>query len=179
VGTLGRPVPGYTMRIVDADEREVAPGEIGTLQVRGPSNAVWYHGDRAKSRHTFRGEWTHTGDQFRVDEDGFYVYCGRADDLLKVGGVYVSPTEVENCLLTHPSVREVAVIGFERGGLMLTAAFVVATAVEDGLERALQEHVKTRLAPHKYPREVRFVADLPRNDRGKVARAALRATIEG
>lgn len=180
MGTLGKPVPGYEMRIVGPEGDDVAPGEIGMLHVRGGSNAMGYHGDRAKSRATFRGDWTVTGDQFRVDADGYYVYCGRGDDLVKVGGVYVSPTEVENCLLTHESVREVAVIGFERDGFMLTAAFVTTT--EEGtpaLARALQEHVKTRLAPHKYPREVCFLVEFPRNDRGKVARSDLRRRIEG
>jgi benzoate-CoA ligase len=180
VGTLGKPVPGYEMRLVGPDGAEVPPGEIGVLHVRGGSNAIWYHGDRAKSRATFRGDWTVTGDQFRVDADGYYVYCGRGDDLVKVGGVYVSPAEVENCLLTHETVREVAVIGFERDGLMLTAAFVTTTEPgSPSLARTLQEHVKTRLAPHKYPREVRFLEDFPRNDRGKVARAELRRRIEG
>ncbi|MFZ5481300.1 MAG: benzoate-CoA ligase family protein [Myxococcota bacterium] len=178
VGTLGRLVPGYEAKLLDPDGREVAPGEIGTLWVRGGSNAVWYHQDREKSRATFKGDWTVTGDQFRVDADGRYVYCGRADDLLKVGGVYVSPVEVENCLLTHPQVRECAIVGFEKGGLTSTAAFVVASeGAGDALAAALQEWVKTRLAPHKYPRTVRFLDVLPRNDRGKVARAELRKTL--
>lgn len=179
IGTLGKPVPGYAVRLVGEDGRDVAPGEIGTLHVHGPSNAICYHGDRAKSRATFQGPWTVTGDQFRVDADGYYVYCGRADDLVKVGGVYVSPVEVENCLLTHPSVREAAVVAFERDGLQRTAAFVTTSGPgSPELARALQEHVKARLAPHKYPREVRFLEDFPRNDRGKVARAELRRRIE-
>lgn len=177
LGTLGRMVPGYTARLVGPDGQDVPPGEIGTLYVQGPSNAYGYHRDRAKSRDTFLGGWTNTSDQFRVDEDGRYVYCGRADDLLKVGGVYVAPAEVENCLLTHPKVREVAVVGLDRDGLQLTCACVVATEVAEGLDRELQEWVKTRLAPHKYPRLVHFFADLPRNDRGKVARAELKRRI--
>lgn len=175
VGTLGRLVPGYEARIVDDADVDVPRGEIGTLLIKGPTNAIWYHGDRGKSRATFRGDWTVTGDQFRVDDDGRYVYCGRADDLLKVGGIFVSPVEVENCLLTHPAVRECAVVGFERGGLTSTAAFVVAGEPVSGPE--LQDWVKTRLAPHKYPREVRFCDVLPRNDRGKVARAELRRLL--
>ncbi len=180
VGTLGKLVPGYEAKIVDDDERPVAPGEIGTLWVKGASNAICYHQDRAKTRVTFRGEWTTTGDQFCQDPEGYFVYCGRADDLLKVGGVFVSPVEVENCLLTHGEVREAAIVGVEKDGLMTTVAFVVATrpAAElpdaDALARALQEHVKKRLAPHKYPRSVRFLDVLPRNDRGKVARAELK-----
>lgn len=177
LGTLGRPVPGYEVRLVGEDGQDVLPGEIGTLWVRGPSNAYGYHRDRAKSRRTFLGEWTNTSDQFRVDEEGRYVYCGRADDLLKVGGVYVAPAEVENCLLTHPEVREVAVVGVDRDGLVLTCAFVVPTALRDGLDRELQEWVKARLAPHKYPRLVRFLDVLPRNDRGKVARGELKGRL--
>ncbi len=178
VGTLGRLVPGYEARIVGEDELPVSPGEIGTLWVKGASNAICYHQDRAKTRVTFRGEWTTTGDQFRIDAEGRFVYCGRADDLLKVGGVYVSPTEVENCLLTHPAVRECAIVGVERDGLVTTVAFVVATHPgDDALARALQDHVKTRLAPYKYPRMVRFADVLPRNDRGKVARAELKRLV--
>ena len=178
VGTLGKLVPGYEAKIVGDDDLPVPPGEIGTLWVKGPSNAICYHQDRAKSRATFRGDWTSTGDQFRQDEDGYFVYCGRADDLLKVGGVYVSPTEVENCLLTHDAVRECAIVGVERDGLTTTVAFVVATSPGTAeLAAALQEHVKRRLAPHKYPRSVRFVDVLPRNDRGKVARAELKRSL--
>ncbi len=187
LGTLGKAVPGYQLKLVDDDGAEVAAGEIGTLLVgtddpgNGASNAYGYHRDRAKSRDTFRGAWTMTGDQFRMDEDGCYVYCGRADDLLKVGGVYVSPTEVENCLLTHGRVREAAIVGVEKDGLTTTVACVVVSTDGglDGLDRALQEHVKTRLAPHKYPRFVRFFDVLPRNDRGKVARAELKRALLG
>jgi benzoate-CoA ligase family protein len=178
VGTLGKLVPGYEARIVGPDELPVPPGEIGTLWIKGASNAICYHQDRAKTRVTFRGEWTSTGDQFRVDAEGRFVYCGRADDLLKVGGVYVSPVEVENCLLTHEAVRECAIVGVERDGLVITAAFVVAAVPPDeALARALQEHVKRTLAPHKYPRLVRFLDVLPRNDRGKVARAELKRSL--
>ncbi len=178
VGTLGKLVPGYEAKIVGDDERPVPPGEIGTLWVKGASNAICYHQDRAKTRVTFRGEWCTTGDQFRQDEEGYFIYCGRADDLLKVGGVYVSPAEVENCLLTHEAVRECAIVGVERDGLVTTVAFVVAAVPGDeALQKALQEHVKKRLAPHKYPRHVRFVDVLPRNDRGKVARAELKRLV--
>lgn len=194
LGTLGRAVPGYQLKLVDDAGNDVQTGEIGTLlvgtddPVAGASNAYGYHRDRAKSRDTFRGAWTMTGDQFRVDEDGRYVYCGRADDLLKVGGVYVSPTEVENCLLTHPRVREAAIVGVEREGLVTTVACVVVTAGEggdgsvrnqDGLDRELQDFVKKSLAPHKYPRFVRFFEVLPRNDRGKVARSELKRALVG
>lgn len=185
LGTLGTPVPGYTLRLVDGTGADVPPGEIGTLLVgtddpyAGTSNAFGYHRDRAKSRDTFRGAWTATGDQLRVDEDGYYVYCGRGDDLLKIGGVYVSPTEVENCLLTHPSVREAAIVGVEKDGLVTSVACVVVTVETPGLDREIQEHVKSRLAPYKYPRFVRFYEVLPRNDRGKVARNELKRALVG
>ena len=180
VGTLGRLVPGYEARLVGGDGVVVAAGEIGTLWIKGPSSAIGYHGDREKSRQTFRGEWTVTGDQFCIDDEGRFRYCGRADDLLKVGGVYVSPIEVENCLLAHPRVREVAVVGVERAGLMTTYACVVThgDAGTDALASELQAWVKAQLAPHKYPRHVRFLAELPRNDRGKVARAELKRTVD-
>ncbi len=178
LGTLGRLVPGYEAKLVGLDGLEVPRGEIGNLHLKGASNAIGYHRDRAKSRATFAGEWTITGDQFRIDDEGRFVYCGRADDLLKVGGVFVSPVEVENCLLTHPRVREVAVVGYERDGLVLTCAFVVPNAGDtDGLDAELQEFVKRTLAPHKYPRMVRFLAEMPRNDRGKAARAELRKRV--
>ncbi len=176
VGTLGRLVPGYTARIVGDDGADVPPGDIGTLWIKGDSNAIWYHGDREKSRQTFRGAWTVTGDQFCVDDEGRFRYCGRADDLLKVGGVFVSPIEVENCLLAHPRVQEVAVVGVEREGLTTTFAWVATHGApgDDALATELQAWVKSQLAPHKYPRQVRFLDVLPRTDRGKVARAELK-----
>lgn len=176
VGTLGRLVPGYEARLVGEDGHDVTePGAIGTLWIKGRSNAIWYHGDREKSRQTFRGEWTVTGDQFCVDDEGRFRYCGRADDLLKVGGVYVSPIEVENCLLANPRVHEVAVVGVEKAGLMTTVAFVVPHGEGDAaLAAELQAWVKAQLAPHKYPRQVEFLDVLPRTDRGKVARAELK-----
>lgn len=178
VGTLGRVVPGYEARLVGPDGADVPAGDIGTLWIKGPSNAICYHRDREKSRTTFRGEWTVTGDQFCVDDEGRYRYCGRADDLLKVGGIYVSPIEVENCLLANPAVNEVAVVGVEVGGLMTTVAFVSAhVPPTEALAGELQAWVKAQLAPHKYPRHVRFLDVLPRNDRGKVARAELKASF--
>ncbi|GDX81718.1 benzoate--CoA ligase [Deltaproteobacteria bacterium] len=175
VGTLGRLVPGYEARLVGEDGLDVPAGEIGTLWIKGASNAIGYHGDRAKSRDTFRGAWTVTGDQFCIDEEGRFRYCGRADDLLKVGGVYVSPVEVENCLLANPKVHEVAVVGAEVNGLVSTFAFVVPHgAPSPELAAELQAWVKAQLAPHKYPRHVQFLDAMPRTDRGKVARADLR-----
>ncbi|MCB9546266.1 MAG: benzoate-CoA ligase family protein [Myxococcales bacterium] len=175
-GALGRPVEGYTLRILPADAEgpgaePVPTGELGVLWVRGDSVAQGYWLDRDTSWQTFHGHWCRTGDLFRVDEDGYYWFSGRADALLKVAGQWVSPLEVEDCLLRHPAVREAAVIGVERGGLMLTRA-VVAVRTPVSAEE-LQDWVKDRLARYKYPREVVFVDALPRGDRGKVDRGAL------
>ena len=112
-GTTGLPVPGYRARIVGEDGRDVAPGELGELEVSGPTSAAYYWNNREKSRATFAGEWTRTGDKYRQDEDGHFVYCGRVDDMLKVGGIWVSPSEVESALVAHDHVLEAAVIGVE------------------------------------------------------------------
>ncbi len=178
-GSLGRPVDGYALRVLPADAEgpgaePVPVGETGVLWVRGDSVAHGYYLDRDKSWRTFYGHWCRTGDLFRVDEDGYYWFGGRADQLLKVSGQWVSPLEIEHCLMTHPLVVEAAVIGVERDGLTSTRAFVElrepgTPAVAD----RLQQWVKTRLARYKYPREVVFVDALPRNDRGKVDKKAL------
>jgi len=176
-GTLGKLVPGYDARIVGPDEEDVAEGEVGTLWVGGDSAALCYWNDREKSRSTMRGNWIVTADQFRKDEDGYFHYCGRADDMLKVGGIWVSPLEIEECLLGHESVKECAVIGFEEEGLMLPKAFVVprdGQAGDDELAATLLEHTRAHLARYKSPRAIRFLDALPRNDRGKVQRNALR-----
>ena len=177
-GSLGRLVPGYEAKVVGPQGTEVGPGEQGTLWIRGGSTALCYWGDRAKSRETFLGDWCVTGDQFLRDADGHFFYCGRSDDMLKVSGIFVSPLEIENCLLQHRAVREVCIVGAEDdGGLTKPKAFVV---VNDGCEageslvRDLQEHVKARLSPYKYPRWVEFLPALPRSDRGKVDRRRLR-----
>ncbi|PYT07962.1 MAG: benzoate-CoA ligase family protein [Acidobacteria bacterium] len=177
-GSLGKLVPGYEARIVRAGGEEVASGEQGTLWIRGGSTALCYWRDRAKSRETFRGDWCVTGDQFRRDAEGFFYYGGRTDEMLKVSGIFVSPLEIEDCLLSHPAVREVCVVGGEdEGGLTKPKAFVVLREGQDPtpqLVRNLQEHVKQRLSPYKYPRWVDFLPVLPRNDRGKVDRKRLR-----
>lgn len=177
-GSLGRPVPGYELRIVGADGKEVAEGEVGTLWVKGDSAAVCYWQAHEQSKAVLRGDWVVTGDLFRRDEDGFYYYAGRADDMLKVGGIFVSPLEVESCLLRHPNVSEVAVIGYEdEDGLIKPLAFVVLreAAPSDALACALIEHAKRELAHYKAPRKIEFVAALPRSDRGKLLRRELRA----
>jgi acyl-coenzyme A synthetase/AMP-(fatty) acid ligase len=155
----------------------VPVGEVGTLWVKGDSVALCYWQDRDKSWRTFHGHWCCTGDLFRVDADGYFWFAGRADELVKVSGLWVSPLEVEECLLRHPAVAEVAVVGVEDAGLMKTRAFVVVRAgfePGDALSRAIQDHAKANLAKHKYPRDVVYVNDLPKNDRGKVDRRALK-----
>jgi len=180
-GTTGKPVPGYDVRILDAGG-EVADGEPGELVVRGPSAAEGYWNQRAKSRHTFRGEWTHTGDTYTSDRDGYYRYCGRSDDMLKVGGIWVSPFEVEEALIGHPAVLESAVVGHPDGdGLIKPRAFVVLqeSAPRDdpaALTEALQNHVKERIGVWKYPRWIEFRDGLPKTATGKIQRYKLRET---
>jgi acyl-coenzyme A synthetase/AMP-(fatty) acid ligase len=165
----------------EADGPGAAPcdhGEIGVLWVKGDSVSLVYLLDRYKSWRTFHGHWCRTGDLFKVDDEGYLYFGGRADDLLKVGGQWVAPVEVEECLLTHPAVAAVAVIGIEEEGLVKTKAFVVARSghpVGPALGAELQDYVKNELARYKYPRVVEFVDDLPKNDRGKVDKKALKA----
>jgi acyl-coenzyme A synthetase/AMP-(fatty) acid ligase len=179
-GTTGTPVPGYDVRLVDDDGAVIkSKGEMGELQVRGPTSALMYWNNREKSRDTFIGEWTRSGDKYVEDEDGYYVYCGRRDDMLKVGGIYVSPFEVEGTLCTHPDVLEAAVVGWpDEDKLIKPKAFVVlktAGKAGDDLVRALQEHCKDKLAPYKYPRWIEFRAELPKTATGKIQRFKLRA----
>ncbi|GAC1572700.1 MAG: benzoate-CoA ligase family protein [Candidatus Elarobacter sp.] len=178
-GTTGVPVPGYRARIVGEDGRVVAPGELGELEVSGPTAAAYYWNNREKTRATFAGEWTRTGDKFRQDDDGDFVYCGRVDDMLKVGGIWVSPSEVESALVAHERVLEAAVIGVaDDNDLMKPKAFVVlkpGVALDDDLADVLKAHVKSRLAPYKYPRWIEFVSELPKTATGKIQRHLLRA----
>jgi benzoate-CoA ligase len=178
-GTTGRPVPGYDIRLVGDDGDVVKPGELGELQVRGPSSAIMYWNNREQSRTTFLGEWTRSGDKYVEDPDGYFVYRGRRDDMLKVGGIYVSPFEVEGALLTHPAVLEAAVVAWpDEDRLIKPKAFVVlkssATASNDTV-LALQEHCRQQLAPYKYPRWIEFRTDLPKTATGKIQRFKLRA----
>jgi acyl-coenzyme A synthetase/AMP-(fatty) acid ligase len=142
--------------------------------VRGDSVSYGYYQDRDKSWGTFHGHWCRTGDLFRVDEAGYLWFAGRADELFKVGGVFVAPTEVEECLARHPAVSMAAVVPAEDAGLTKPKAFVVLRDGAQVTEAELQEHCKAHLSKHKYPRWVVFVDDLPKNDRGKVDRKALR-----
>ena len=178
-GTSGVPVPGFALRLVDEAGAEVEPGEVGELLVRGDSAAVGYWGQREKSRRTFEGEWTRTGDKYVRDEAGRYTYQGRTDDMFKVSGIWVSPFEVESALVAHEAVLEAAVVPYEDDERLLRPrAFVVkaASAPDDGpLVGSLQAFVKERIGRWKYPREVVFVDALPKTATGKVKRFELRA----
>jgi 4-hydroxybenzoate-CoA ligase len=177
-GTTGKPVPGYELKIVDEHGVAVADGEIGELVVRGPTAGEGYWNQRAKSRRTFAGEWTYTGDKFFRDADGFYHYCGRTDDMFKVSGMWVSPFEVEAALASHEAVLEAAVIGKEDSdGLVKPKAFIVLRngyAESEQLIEKLRVHVKTRAGPWKYPRWIDIRLDLPRTATGKIQRFKLR-----
>jgi len=177
-GSSGRAVDGYEVRLVDAAGGEVPVGEIGRLRVAGDSIAAGYWNKHEKTKATFLGGWLDTGDSYRVDADGYYWYAGRSDDLLKVGGQWVSPVEVENTLIAHEAVLECAVIGVEdEAGLTKPVAYVVLRrggSPSDDLALALQSFVKNRIAPFKYPRRVHFVAELPKTATGKIQRYKLR-----
>jgi len=179
-GTTGRPVAGYALRIVDEGGAIVPAGEIGELQVAGPTAASLYWNNRAKSRATFAGAWTRTGDKYRQDADGYYVYCGRSDDMLKVGGIYVSPTEVEGALVAHDAVLEAAVVGrADPAGLIKPQAFVVLKPgrhASDKLAETLRQHIKALLAPYKCPRWIEFIDALPKTATGKIQRFKLRTS---
>ncbi len=177
-GSTGKPVPGYELKIVDNEGNEVPQGEIGTLMVKGESAAQSYWRKRDKSRQTMVGEWINTGDKYLMDEDGFYWCAGREDDMLKSGGIWVSPLEVENCLIEHPAVFESAVIGHkDNKGLEKPKAFVI---LRDGFEPSeelaeeLKKWVLDRLAKFKYPRWIEFVEELPKSPTGKIQRFKLR-----
>ena len=174
-GTTGQAVPGYALRIVGDDGNPCGVGEIGELQINGPSAALMYWNNRAKTKATFAGEWTKSGDKYTMDADGFYTYCGRTDDMLKVGGIYVSPFEVEACLMTHTAVLEAAVIGvMDAEELVKPKAYVVLKAGAAVTAEELQGHVKRALAPYKYPRWIEFVSELPKTATGKIQRFKLR-----
>jgi benzoate-CoA ligase len=180
-GSLGRIVEGYQARIVDAENQKVAANQMGTLKIKGDSAALCYWNAHEKSKETFAGDWCTTGDQFHVDEQGYYWYHGRTDDMLKVSGIFVAPAEIENCLLQQEAVLECAVVGAEAGdGLVKPKAFVVlrdehrVSNESDALVKTLQAFVKSQLAPYKYPRWIEFVDSLPKNDRGKIDRKQLK-----
>jgi len=177
-GSTGKAVPGYELKLVGDDGALVGPGEIGDLYVSGPSSAIMYWSDRARSLESFHGRWTKTGDKYMVDAEGFYVYQGRSDDMLKVGGIFVSPFEVEAAIASHEAVLEAAVVGHDdENKLVKPKAFVVlksGISPSDALAEALQAHVKAKLAHYKFPRWVEFVPELPKTATGKIQRFKLR-----
>jgi acyl-coenzyme A synthetase/AMP-(fatty) acid ligase len=176
-GSCGQVVPGYTARVVDANNDEVPDGELGVLEVTGETVASGYWDDLDKTDEVFDGHTVRSGDLFTRDADGFFYYRGRADDLLKVSGVWVAPSEVEHCLMVHDAVLECGVVGHEVGGLLRPRAYVVLRAgwsASDQLAASLREYVRSRLAPHKCPDEFRFVGELPRTTNGKLDRRTLR-----
>ncbi|QCB44685.1 benzoate-CoA ligase family protein [Hydrogenophaga sp. PAMC20947] len=175
-GTTGQAVPGYDVQLRDEDGSVITgPNRIGDLYIAGPSAALLYWNNRAKSLDTFQGIWTKSGDKYTRDPDGYYTYAGRNDDMLKVSGIYVSPFEVESTLMQHPAVLEVAVIGkLDKEGLTKSKAYVVLKAGQKATEGELQTFVKEKLAPYKYPRFIEFVAELPKTATGKIQRFKLR-----
>ncbi len=177
-GSLGRVVEGYEAHVVDAEGRDVADGEMGTLRVRGDSAALCYWKRHDASKAAFSADWCMTGDQFHRDAEGYFYYHGRTDDMLKVSGIYVAPAEIENCLLAHEAVLECAVVG-HRGSdnLIKPKAFIVLRethAPSEELAQTIKDFAKRELALYKYPRLVEFVRSLPKNDRGKIDRKQLK-----
>jgi 4-hydroxybenzoate-CoA ligase len=176
-GSSGRPVPGYKVRLVNEAGNDVPDGEVGELLVDAPSAGEGYWNQRSKSRQTFEGHWTRTGDKYIRDTEGRYTFCGRSDDMFKVSGIWVSPFEVESALITHPAVLEAAVVPeADPEGLLKPKAFVVlrADTKTDGLHDALKEHVKQKIGPWKYPRWIDVVDSLPKTATGKIQRFKLR-----
>lgn len=175
-GTTGKPVPGYEVQLRDEDGSVITSHNlIGDLYIQGPSAALMYWNNRAKSRDTFQGNWAKSGDKYTRDPDGYYTYAGRNDDMLKVSGIYVSPFEVEATLVQHTAVLEAAVIGkTDDDGLTKTKAYVVLKSGAQATEAELQAFVKEKLAPYKYPRFIEFVAELPKTATGKIQRFKLR-----
>ena len=179
-GTSGKPVPGYRLRLIDEDGAEITTaGVAGELQISGPSSAVMYWNNPEKTAATFMGEWTRSGDKYLVNDEGYYVYAGRSDDMLKVSGIYVSPIEVESALIAHEAVLEAAVVGWEdEDHLIKPKAFIVLKpgyGAGEALRTDLKAHVKNLLAPYKYPRWIEFVDDLPKTATGKIQRFKLRS----
>jgi benzoate-CoA ligase family protein len=177
-GASGVPVPGYEAMVVDDRGNPVPPGEIGNLSVKGDSTMAYYWNQHRNTKTALFGDWIHTGDMYYQDEDGFFWYCGRADDMLKVGGIWVSPVEVESALISHPAVLESAVVGREDSDrLVKPKAFVVLKeghTAGPAIDAELKSFVKDKIAPYKYPRWIEFVADLPKTATGKIQRFKLR-----
>jgi len=182
-GTSGKPLAGYDLRLVDDEGKVITTrGEMGELQVRGPTSAMMYWNNREQSRSTFLGEWTRSGDKYVEDDDGYFVYCGRRDDMLKVSGMYVSPFEVEGVLQSHPDVLEAAVVGWpDADKLIKPKAFVVLKSPDQAaaeIARTLQDVCRQKLAVYKYPRWIEFRRELPKTATGKIQRFKLRAEAD-
>ncbi|MBB6284111.1 benzoate-CoA ligase family protein [Geobacillus subterraneus] len=181
-GSSGKAVPGYDVKIIDGQGKELPPNEVGDLIIRGDSIAHGYWNLHEQNKQKFVGEWLYIGDKYYCDEEGYYWYCGRSDDMLKAGGIWVSPIEIENCLLQHEDVLEVAVVGVENEkGLTVPKAFVV---LKDGVtpsarkEEELKQFTKQQLAHYKYPRIIEFIDELPKTATGKIQRFKLRQLLE-
>jgi benzoate-CoA ligase family protein len=181
-GSSGKPVPGYRTKLVDDEDNPTPPGEIGNLMVAGDSVCREYWNRHDVTHRAIQGEWIRTRDKYHTDEDGYYWYDGRSDDMLKVGGIWVSPAEVEQTVIEHPDVLECAVVGIaDQQGLIRPKAFVVAkdpARAGDTLASEIQAFVKERLAPYKYPRVIQFIDELPKTATGKIQRYKLRQWAE-
>ena len=181
-GSTGKPVPGYHMRLLDDDGNPVGPNQIGNLQVRGGSTASVYWNQREETRCNMLGEWFVTGDRYRVDEDGYYYFRGRSDDMLRVGGKWLAPQEVEKTLNQHKAVAESAVVGYQdKDDLIKPYAFIVLkpdAAPSDSLKEDIQEFVRDRIATYKYPRWIEFANSIPKTSGGKVQRFVLQERIQ-
>ena len=177
-GSSGELVPGYEAKIVDESGKEVATGEVGNLLVKGDTGAAFYWNKHDKTKSTIIGEWIATGDNYYRDEDGYFWCVGRADDMIKAGGIWVSPVEVENTIMEHPAVLECAVVGaVDEEQLIKPKAYIVLREgyqPSPDLAREIQVHVKGRIAPYKYPRWIEFVPELPKTETGKIQRYKLR-----
>ena len=176
-GSSGKPFEGYELKIVDEEGQEVPQGEVGNLLVKGESAALFYLHQYERSQQTFRGEWLFTGDKYYIDEDGYYWHAGRSDDMLKVGGIWVSPVEVESTLISHEAVLECAVVGrVDQSDLVKPQAFVILNEGYEGsddLSQTLIEHCKANMAAYKRPRWIEFVDELPKTATGKIQRFRL------
>ena len=179
-GSTGKLVPGYEALIADESGHAVPQGDIGNLLIKGDSTTAYYWNKHEKTKDVINGHWIHTGDKYYQDPEGYFWYCGRSDDMLKVGGLWVSPVEVENALIAHPAVLESAVVGdFDADELVKPKAYVVLKAGHTpsvALSDELKAFVKERLAPYKYPRWIEFVPELPKTATGKIQRFLLRGT---
>jgi acyl-coenzyme A synthetase/AMP-(fatty) acid ligase len=175
-GTSGRPVQGYELRLLDEDERPVARGEVGNLFVKGDSALAFYWHNHEKTKQAVRGEWFFTGDRYRETDDGVYVYEGRADDMIKIGGLWASPISIENALIEHPRVLEAAAVGVRADFTTRVKAYVVARGGEadEHLAGELQNWCKERLRRYEFPAYIEFVDDLPKTATGKIQRYKLR-----